>query len=159
MCGIVSYDGIARSLVRTGYRMKSITVVLAILVASICPAAVVAVPSPARAADRGPDLPPNCSKEAKLCPDGTSVSRSGPRCEFTPCPGAGTGSGNRPEPLDKDGEQFLLQLTCPPQALPNRVRILVKSVAQPSHRVARSELVVRSGRQNSHDTIIRTGPP
>lgn len=27
-----------------------------------------------------------CTQEAKICLDGTSVSRTGPNCEFTPCP-------------------------------------------------------------------------
>ena len=27
-----------------------------------------------------------CTMEAKLCPDGSYVSRTGPNCEFTPCP-------------------------------------------------------------------------
>ena len=27
-----------------------------------------------------------CTMEAKLCSDGTAVGRSGPRCEFAPCP-------------------------------------------------------------------------
>lgn len=27
-----------------------------------------------------------CTAEAKICPDGTSVGRSGPNCEFAPCP-------------------------------------------------------------------------
>ena len=27
-----------------------------------------------------------CTKEAKLCPDGTYVGRTGPNCEFAPCP-------------------------------------------------------------------------
>lgn len=27
-----------------------------------------------------------CTMEAKLCPDGTYVGRSGPNCEFAPCP-------------------------------------------------------------------------
>lgn len=27
-----------------------------------------------------------CTMEAKLCPDGSYVSRSGPKCEFAPCP-------------------------------------------------------------------------
>lgn len=27
-----------------------------------------------------------CSLEAKVCPDGSSVGRSGPNCEFAPCP-------------------------------------------------------------------------
>jgi len=28
-----------------------------------------------------------CTMEAKMCPDGTYVGRTGPRCEFAPCPG------------------------------------------------------------------------
>src|SRR4030067_2137483 len=27
-----------------------------------------------------------CTQEAKLCPDGSTVSRTGPNCEFAPCP-------------------------------------------------------------------------
>lgn len=27
-----------------------------------------------------------CTMEAKLCPDGSAVGRTGPNCEFTPCP-------------------------------------------------------------------------
>jgi hypothetical protein len=29
----------------------------------------------------------NCTKEAKVCPDGTTVGRTGPNCEFASCPG------------------------------------------------------------------------
>jgi putative hemolysin len=31
--------------------------------------------------------PVACTMEAKQCPDGSYVSRTGPNCEFTPCPG------------------------------------------------------------------------
>jgi hypothetical protein len=27
-----------------------------------------------------------CTEEAKLCPDGSAVGRTGPQCEFAPCP-------------------------------------------------------------------------
>lgn len=27
-----------------------------------------------------------CTQEAKICPDGTAVGRTGPKCEFAPCP-------------------------------------------------------------------------
>ncbi|HCR35906.1 hypothetical protein A2130_00070 [Candidatus Woesebacteria bacterium GWC2_33_12] len=30
--------------------------------------------------------PVSCTKEVKLCPDGSTVSRTGPNCEFAPCP-------------------------------------------------------------------------
>ena len=28
-----------------------------------------------------------CTMEAKLCPDGSAVGRTGPNCEFAACPG------------------------------------------------------------------------
>ncbi len=28
-----------------------------------------------------------CTMDVKLCPDGSAVGRSGPNCEFDPCPG------------------------------------------------------------------------
>jgi hypothetical protein len=33
-----------------------------------------------------PDEAVACTKDAKICPDGTTVGRSGPDCEFDPCP-------------------------------------------------------------------------
>lgn len=27
-----------------------------------------------------------CTQEAKICPDGSAVGRTGPNCEFAPCP-------------------------------------------------------------------------
>lgn len=33
-----------------------------------------------------------CTLEAKICPDGSSVGRQGPNCEFAPCPVASTAS-------------------------------------------------------------------
>ena len=32
------------------------------------------------------NLPFVCTADAKICPDGTGVGRSGPLCEFAPCP-------------------------------------------------------------------------
>ncbi|MDP1710458.1 MAG: hypothetical protein Q8L46_00740 [candidate division WWE3 bacterium] len=31
--------------------------------------------------------PVACTLEAKLCPDGSAVGRTGPNCEFATCPG------------------------------------------------------------------------
>jgi hypothetical protein len=31
-----------------------------------------------------------CTMEMKRCPDGSEVARTGPHCEFAPCPDAGT---------------------------------------------------------------------
>ena len=33
-----------------------------------------------------PQKPVACTAEAKLCPDGTAVGRTGPNCDFAPCP-------------------------------------------------------------------------
>ena len=35
-----------------------------------------------------------CTMEAKICPDGTAVVRSGPKCEFAKCPEENGGAGN-----------------------------------------------------------------
>lgn len=37
--------------------------------------------------------PVACTMEAKLCHDGSYVGRTGPRCEFSPCPAAGAEAG------------------------------------------------------------------
>ena len=33
-----------------------------------------------------PSSPLSCTMEAKICPDGSTVGRQGPRCQFAPCP-------------------------------------------------------------------------
>lgn len=40
--------------------------------------------------DRSPVVPEQvaCPADAKLCPDGSAVVRSGPNCQFAPCPSA-----------------------------------------------------------------------
>ena len=35
-----------------------------------------------------------CTLEAKICPDGSAVGRTGPNCEFTPCPVASATSSD-----------------------------------------------------------------
>lgn len=37
-----------------------------------------------------------CTMEAKQCPDGSYVGRTGPKCEFTACPQTGTSEFNKP---------------------------------------------------------------
>jgi hypothetical protein len=38
--------------------------------------------------------PVACTQEAKICPDGSSVGRSGPNCDFAPCPDPTIGWNN-----------------------------------------------------------------
>jgi hypothetical protein len=41
--------------------------------------------------------PTACTMEAKICPDGSSVGRTGPNCEFAPCPESTTQESSSPE--------------------------------------------------------------
>ncbi len=45
--------------------------------------------------------PVACTKEARVCPDGTAVGRVPPDCEFAPCPDAST---KTPQPVCSEGE-------------------------------------------------------
>ena len=42
------------------------------------------------------NTPTACTQEAKICPDGSAVGRSGPNCEFAPCPEMPKQSQNLP---------------------------------------------------------------
>lgn len=43
-------------------------------------------------------LPVACTMDAKICPDGSAVGRSGPNCEFDPCPTIKPASSTSPQP-------------------------------------------------------------
>lgn len=43
--------------------------------------------APAPGGNGGNGEPVACTMDAKICPDGSAVGRTGPRCEFAPCPG------------------------------------------------------------------------
>jgi hypothetical protein len=80
-----------------------------------------------------------CTTEALLCPDGTYVSRTGPGCAFTPCPGNGPFTGTLrvsatdislliPAPKDGGEVTYVLpldpgQLSIPVAAVGHRVRV------------------------------------
>lgn len=42
-------------------------------------------PNPVEYKNPNEKEPVVCTMDAKLCPDGSYVSRTGPNCEFTPC--------------------------------------------------------------------------
>ena len=46
-----------------------------------------------------------CTSDAKLWPDGSSVGRVGPSCEFAPCPGEEEGEPSEPAIMN-EGEEF-----------------------------------------------------
>ncbi len=43
-----------------------------------------------------------CTEEAKVCPDGSSVGREGPNCEFAACPGEGEAVPEGDEPAGEE---------------------------------------------------------
>jgi len=49
-----------------------------------------------------------CTQEAKQCPDGTWVGRTGPRCEFAPCPGEVVKPTATPNPSFYEKNQFTI---------------------------------------------------
>ncbi len=51
-------------------------------------------------AREGWNKPVACTEEAKLCPDGSGVGRTGPNCEFAPCPGEECSSNTDCVPAD-----------------------------------------------------------
>jgi hypothetical protein len=55
------------------------------------------------------DIRTACTEEAKICPDGSAVARTGPRCEFAACP---TG-GAKPEGIISETEaRSIAEKTC-----------------------------------------------
>jgi hypothetical protein len=51
-----------------------------------------------------PDDQKACTMEAKLCPDGSAVGRTGPNCEFAPCPGPASDAPANDAPAPPPGE-------------------------------------------------------
>ena len=87
-----------------------------------------------------------CTTEAKICPDGTAVGRSGPDCQFMPCPIATTTSekvmvqnvnikaGDTVEsPLEVSGEAigtWYFEATFPVKIYDNNGKLLGSTPAQ-----------------------------
>jgi len=55
----------------------------------------------------------SCTKEAKICPDGTIVGRGGPTCEFAACPEPATEPSAEPEMGLKTSTQAGMTFTYP----------------------------------------------
>ncbi len=73
------------------------------------------------------NTPVACTEEAKICPDGSAVGRTGPNCEFASCP-----AGND-QPLDCKSSE------CGPQlGMPNYLCSDGKTTAGPTGRCLRN---------------------
>jgi hypothetical protein len=68
-----------------------------------------------------------CTMEARECPDGSYVGRTGPRCEFSPCPASTSTGSTATSTIDRPGGplltgslvgQVMLGPTCPVERIP-----------------------------------------
>ncbi len=67
-----------------------------------------------------------CTMEAKVCPDGSAVGRTGPNCEFAPCPTPIEGQTNLPTATSAAILQIPeigIQVTLPPELLDLRYHV------------------------------------
>ncbi len=75
-------------------RLTFFAVTLLLLLGAGCAFATAPAPMnsnvPPPAVNRNAPEPRACTQEAKLCPDGSAVGRTGPNCEFAPCPAVPT---------------------------------------------------------------------
>ncbi|MEM7152874.1 MAG: hypothetical protein AAF799_08525 [Myxococcota bacterium] len=72
------------------------------LAAAILAAATIGACNP-KADTAKPDGMTACTADAKVCDDGSSVSRTGPNCEFPACPGEEV-----TEPASADGDEDMV---------------------------------------------------
>ena len=62
---------------------------------------------------------PACTKEAKQCPDGSSVGRAGPNCEFALCPGETAPAEPVPGVVEGSSGEGDIDAELKPDAIPN----------------------------------------
>ncbi|VVB67212.1 Uncharacterised protein [Candidatus Norongarragalina meridionalis] len=72
--------------------------------------------------------PVACTAEAKICPDGSSVGRTGPNCEFAPCPSVAPS----PSPTTKPSPSPKPTATPTPSSRPNQPIIVRVSPSPPA---------------------------
>ena len=69
---------------RLGFNVLGVIVAVAVVVVAL--GALVVLGAIVLRSRQSEDRATVCTQEAKLCPDGSYVSRTGPKCEFTVCP-------------------------------------------------------------------------
>jgi hypothetical protein len=70
-----------------------------------------------------------CTEEAKICPDGSSVGRTGPECHFAPCPGE-AGVSEDSEGQSGEGESSEAVPQRPPAGKPGSPRYIPRDQEQ-----------------------------
>ena len=96
-----------------------------------------------------------CTMEAKICPDGTAVGRTGPNCEFTACPAATT------TPLGATGVlrgTVTLSPICPVERMPPDPNCAPRGY-EGRIEVLRTGAVFASAQSNAQGQFMFTLPP
>lgn len=93
-----------------------------------------------------------CTLEAKLCPDGSAVGRTGPNCEFAECPG--------PKPVTectKDSDCPSLQYVCQETQGYGTACPSTDPACVPTHTVIQGECKLKEGNRCSTDADCAAG--
>lgn len=91
-----------------------------------------------------------CTQEAKLCPDGSAVGRTGSNCEFAPCPLAGLS-------CLKDADCPSLQYTCQETQGSGIACPSTDPTCVPTHTVIAGECKLKVGNRCSADSQCAAG--
>lgn len=91
---------------QTGFIHLILIIIIAIAVVGAGGFFLVSQISPNTVVNPNP-TPTACTQEAKQCPDGSYVSRTGPNCEFAECPIQNPTPTPTPTPIPKEGQIIL----------------------------------------------------
>ena len=97
--------------------MKNSFIALIVLVVGIIVAGFV-IPKISHVLTGEESEPVFCTMDAKMCPDGSYVGRTGPKCEFAACPGSGDSSGGILPYHSGIRGTVMLGPTCPVERIP-----------------------------------------
>ncbi len=97
--------------------------------------------------------PVACSMEAKLCPDGSGVGRTGPNCEFAPCPASRPPAGQ----CLKDADCPTPAYTCEETQGTGTVCSSTDPSCVPTYTVIAGECKLKTGNQCRDDSECSAG--
>lgn len=104
-------------------------------------------------------VPRACTMEAKLCPDGTAVGRTGPNCEFAKCPGENSNRDNS-KPINKctkDSDCPSPQYLCEETQGSGTVCSSTDPSCTPTHTTIAGECKLKEGNRCSVDSDCVSG--
>jgi len=94
-----------------------------------------------------------CTMEAKLCPDGSYVGRSGPKCEFAACPGASNAAPAAVKEFTITGKNFAFTPSTITVKQGDKVKITFNNI-NGFHNFAIDEYGIATLQKQSPDTEV-----